>query len=165
MAGAETNEAVNSGVDPTTGVLSDEATEAAVDGAAPATALAALAGIEVKGRAPRTGYDRDLFGTAGWTSTATDADTRNDILARDLSGETFKPGTHNCVVLTGTLADPYSGSTIAFQRGQNTSDDVQIDHVVALSDAWQKGGPGDGRSRTHGIRQRSTESPRGRTGP
>ena len=36
-------------------------------------------------------------------------DTRNDILARDLTGETFKPGTHNCVVLTGTLADPYSG--------------------------------------------------------
>src|SRR6185312_7219156 len=66
-------------------------------------------------------------------------DTRNDILARDLSGETFKPGTHDCVVLTGTLADPYSGTTIQFQRGEGTSDEVQIDHVVALSDAWQKG--------------------------
>jgi hypothetical protein len=43
------------------------------------------------------------------------------------------------VVLTGTLADPYSGTTIAFIRGQATSADVQIDHVVALSDAWQKG--------------------------
>ena len=43
------------------------------------------------------------------------------------------------MVATGTLADPYSGRTIPFQRGQDTSDDVQIDHVVALSDAWQKG--------------------------
>jgi len=66
-------------------------------------------------------------------------DTRNDILARDLTGETLKPGTHDCVVLSGTLADPYSGRTIAFQRGQDTSEAVQIDHVVALSDAWQKG--------------------------
>src|SRR4051812_665253 len=64
---------------------------------------------------------------AGWTPTANGCDTRNDVLARDLSNETFKPGTRNCVVLTGTLADPYSGRSIAFQRGQGTSDDVQID--------------------------------------
>jgi hypothetical protein len=42
-------------------------------------------------------------------------------------------------VLTGSLADPYSGKAIAFQRGQDTSDDVQIDHVVALSNRWQTG--------------------------
>ncbi|MGY2127459.1 GmrSD restriction endonuclease domain-containing protein [Blastococcus sp. SYSU DS0617] len=121
------------------GQLSDADAGAAVGGAAPTTALAALAAIEVKGRAPRTGYDRDLFGS-GWLDTdGNGCDTRNDILERDLTGETFKPGTRNCVVLTGTLADPYSGRTIAFQRGQDTSSDVQIDHVVALSDAWQKG--------------------------
>ena len=51
-------------------------------------------------------------------------DTRNDILARDLDDETLKPGTQDCVVLTDTLADPYSGRTIAFWRGQDTSDDV-----------------------------------------
>jgi Protein of unknown function (DUF1524) len=43
------------------------------------------------------------------------------------------------VVLTGTLHDPYSGMTIEFRRGKKTSDDVQIDHVVALSNAWQTG--------------------------
>lgn len=113
--------------------------DAVIDAAAPATALAALDGLEVKGRAPRTGYDRDLFG-AGWVDTDRNGcDTRNDVLARDLTGETFKPGTRDCVVLTGTLADPYSGRTIAFERGQGTSEAVQIDHVVALSDAWQKG--------------------------
>jgi hypothetical protein len=46
------------------------------------------------------------------------------------------------VVLSGTLADPYSGHTIAFRRGASTSSAVQIDHVVALGDAWQKGAQG-----------------------
>lgn len=107
--------------------------------APPATALAAVALLEVKGRAPRTGYDRDLFGS-GWTDTDRNGcDTRNDVLARDLTDVEYKPGTHDCVVLSGTLADPFSGMTIAFQRGQGTSELVQIDHVVALADAWQKG--------------------------
>ncbi|TYP89895.1 GmrSD restriction endonuclease domain-containing protein [Blastococcus xanthinilyticus] len=106
------------------------------------SALAALDGVAVKGRAPRTGYERDRFGD-GWVDTDRNGcDTRNDILARDLTGETFRPGTRDCVVLTGTLADPYSGRTIEFRRGEGTSDDVQIDHVVALSDAWQKGAQG-----------------------
>jgi hypothetical protein len=42
-------------------------------------------------------------------------------------------------VKSGTLADPYTGTTINFLRGAATSSAVQIDHVVALSDAWQKG--------------------------
>src|SRR4051794_11932773 len=129
---------------------SERATEtAAPEAAGRTTALAALAAVEVKGRAPRTGYERDNFGS-GWVDTDRNGcDTRNDVLARDLSNETFKPGTRNCVVLTGTLADPYSGRSIAFQRGQGTSDDVQIDHVVALSDAWQKGAQAmDGGRRT-----------------
>jgi hypothetical protein len=110
--------------------------------AQPATAQAALADLEVKGRAPRTGYERDLFGPGWGDPDRNGCDARNDVLARDLTGETFKPGTRDCVVATGTLADPYSGTTIAFRRGQDTSDDVQIDHVVAVSDAWQKGAQG-----------------------
>ena len=103
------------------------------------SALEALAAVEVKGRAPRTGYDRDRFGD-GWVDTDHNGcDTRNDVLARDLTGETFRPGSRDCVVLTGTLDDPYSGRTVEYRRGSDTSDDVQIDHVVALSDAWQKG--------------------------
>ena len=103
------------------------------------SALAALDDVAVKGRAPRTGYEREEFGS-GWVDTDRNGcDTRNDVLARDLTDETFQPGTRDCVVLTGVLADPYGPATIAFRRGQGTSEAVQIDHVVALSDAWQKG--------------------------
>ncbi|WP_448627396.1 GmrSD restriction endonuclease domain-containing protein [Geodermatophilus sp. URMC 64] len=125
-----------------TDVLDDPAATSAVEAAPPSSALAALAAVDVKGRAPRTGYARDEFGS-GWVDTDRNGcDTRNDVLARDLVDETFAPGTHDCVVRTGTLDDPYSGTTIAFVRGEGTSDDVQIDHVVALSDAWQKGAQG-----------------------
>ncbi|MCZ2859585.1 GmrSD restriction endonuclease domain-containing protein [Blastococcus sp. VKM Ac-2987] len=124
---------------PPTGVLPDGAAHEAVGAAPPGSALAAVDALEVRGRAPRTGYDRDLFG-AGWVDTDRNGcDTRNDVLARDLAGETFRPGTRDCVVLTGTLADSYSGRVIEFRRGEGTSEAVQIDHVVALSDAWQKG--------------------------
>lgn len=107
-------------------------------------AHAVLDQLEVKGRAPKTGYDRDLFGQA-WSDDVgvefgrNGCDTRNDILKRDLQDLTFRPGTRDCVVLTGVLDGPYTGERIEFQRGQDTSSLVQIDHVVALSDAWQKG--------------------------
>ena len=139
LAKAETEER-NVGSSATIpGALADDAAAQAVATAGETTALAALAAVEVKGRAPKTGYDRDLFGSGWLDPDRNGCDARNDTLKRDLVDETFKPGTRDCVVLTGTLADPYSGTTIGFQRGQDTSDDVQIDHVVALSDAWQKG--------------------------
>jgi hypothetical protein len=107
--------------------------------AASGDAAAALAKLPVKGRAPKTGYTRDQFGQAWADVDHNGCDTRNDVLKRDMTKETFKPGTHDCVVLTGSLADPYTGRSISFTRGQGTSEAVQIDHVVALSDAWQKG--------------------------
>ncbi|MGD6980198.1 MULTISPECIES: GmrSD restriction endonuclease domain-containing protein [Citricoccus] len=107
--------------------------------AAAGTALAVLETLPVKGRAPKTGYDRDQFGPAWADVDRNGCDTRNDMLARDLAGERFKPGTRDCVVLSGVLDDPYTATEIHFLRGQDTSNDVQIDHVVALSDAWQKG--------------------------
>ena len=103
------------------------------------TALAALASLAVKGRAPKTGYDRALFGQAWADVDRNGCDTRNDVLRRDLATYVLKPGTHGCLVLSGTLHDPYTAATIAFLRGRSTSTKVQIDHVVALSDAWQKG--------------------------
>ncbi len=106
---------------------------------APGSALAALARLPVKGRAPRTGYSRDEFGQAWADVDRNGCDTRNDTLRRDLDRTVVKPGTHGCVVLRGTLADPYTGATIPFVRGVGTSLAVQIDHVVALGDAWQKG--------------------------
>lgn len=102
-------------------------------------AVDTLATLPVKGRAPKTGYTRDQFGAAWADVDRNGCDTRNDILGRDLTDKTFKSNTHDCVVLSGRLADPYTGTTIDFTRGQDTSRLVQIDHVVALSDAWQKG--------------------------
>lgn len=107
-----------------------------------AAALAQLDTIPVKGRAPKTGYSRAEFGPAWADVDQNGCDTRNDILARDLIGETFKPGTHNCVVLTGTLSDKYTGTTITFRRGAHTSSEVQIDHIIPLSLAWQTGAQG-----------------------
>jgi Protein of unknown function (DUF1524)/Excalibur calcium-binding domain len=52
---------------------------------------------------------------------------------------TVRSGTNGCLVVSGTLTDPYTGTQIAFTRGVGTSTAVQIDHVVALSDSWQKG--------------------------
>jgi hypothetical protein len=103
-----------------------------------------LAILPVKGRAPLTGYSRAQFGPA-WTDDVTVADghngcdTRNDILRRDLTDVVIKPGTHGCTVASGVLHDPYTTTMIDFTRGQNTSTAVQIDHVVALGDAWQTG--------------------------
>ena len=105
----------------------------------PGLATAVLETLAVKGRAPKTGYSRDQFGQAWADIDRNGCDTRNDILKRDLTGIVYKPGTRNCVVASGTLVDRYSGETINFVRGNLTSMEVQIDHVVALSNAWQTG--------------------------
>ena len=106
------------------------------------SAVSALKVIEAqvtKGRAAKTGYTRAQFGQTWADVDRNGCDTRNDILKRDLSGEIFKEKTRECVVLSGTLRDPYSGETIDFVRGNVSSMEVQIDHVVALSNAWQTG--------------------------
>lgn len=90
--------------------------------------------LPVKGRAAKTGYARTQFGN-GWEQQG-DCDTRNIILRRDLKDVQVS---ETCKVLRGTLDDPYTGKQITFVRGAGTSDDVQIDHVVALSNAWQTG--------------------------
>ncbi|PTT66894.1 calcium-binding protein [Arthrobacter sp. HMWF013] len=102
------------------------------------TALDLLASLPIKGRAPKSGYDRALFGQAWLDVDRNGCDTRNDTLKRDLTGLTFTNSVP-CKVQSGILADPYTGTTINFLRGSATSTAVQIDHVVALSDAWQKG--------------------------
>jgi hypothetical protein len=107
--------------------------------AKPGLAAAVLETLPVKGRAPKTGYSRDEFGQTWADVNRNGCDTRNDILKRDLISITYKPKTRDCVVLTGVLEDKYSGETINFVRGNISSMDVQIDHVVALSNAWQTG--------------------------
>jgi hypothetical protein len=105
--------------------------------AAPGTALEVLESIAVKGKSPRTGYDREEnFGSAWIDVDGNGCDTRNDILARDLTDIVLG---ENCRVLSGVIDDPYTGDLISFVRGNDTSALVQIDHVVALSNAWQTG--------------------------
>lgn len=101
------------------------------------TALEQLETLEVKGRAPKTDYSRDAFGDGWLDPDGNGCDARNDVLARDL--DHVVTGDDNCTVLSGVLEDPFTGETVDFVRGPETSMEVQIDHVVALSDSWQKG--------------------------
>ena len=102
-------------------------------------ALAVLETLPVKGRAPKTGYSRAAFGQRWADVDRNGCDTRNDILKRDMTSIVYKAKTRNCVVLSGTLIDRYSGEMINFVRGNVSSMEVQIDHVVALSNSWQTG--------------------------
>lgn len=101
-------------------------------------AQAALDALAVKGRAPNTGYEREAFGQAWLDVDRNGCDTRNDILRRDLTGTVFAEGS-TCRVAAGAFHEPYTGQLLDFRRGQESSKAVQIDHVVALGDAWQKG--------------------------
>lgn len=135
------------GAGPTTRTTSPAATPstpAVPSTPAPAgpTALAVLATLPVKGRAPLTGYDRAAFGQTWKDTDRNGCDTRDDVLGRDLSDRLYAPGTRDCVVLSGTLSEPYTGRTLAFVRGVGTSEAVQVDHVVALGNAWQTGAQG-----------------------
>ena len=105
----------------------------------PGLATAVLETLAVKGRAPKTGYTRAQFGPAWADVDRNGCDTRNDILKRDLTSITYREKTRNCVVESGMLVDRYSGETINFVKGNISSMEVQIDHVVALSNAWQTG--------------------------
>jgi len=103
--------------------------------AAPIDALAALNNLEVKGRAAKTGYARSQF--PHWSDPDRNGcDARNDTLKRDLTNITYKVGTRDCKVIAGQLLDPFSGKVITFST---TKVVIDIDHVVALSNAWQTG--------------------------
>lgn len=116
-----------------------------VAGIAPVQAASVASGLSIieaqisKGRAAKTGYARSQFGQTWADVDRNGCDTRNDILKRDLTGEVFKERTRDCVVISGSLLDPFSGEVIEFVRGNISSMEVQIDHVVALSNAWQTG--------------------------
>ena len=102
-------------------------------------ALALLEGLRVQGRGALTGYDRAAFGQPWADADRNGCDTRNDVLRRDLDDVVAGPGTDGCVVLRGTLLDPYTGALVPHERGGGQ---VEVDHVVALADAWQKGAAG-----------------------
>ncbi len=94
-----------------------------------------LAAIPVEAAAPSTGYAREKYGQAWADVDHNGCDTRNDVLARDLTATRADDG---CTVLEGVLDDPYTGAVEPFARGPDSAD-VQIDHVVALANAWETG--------------------------
>jgi hypothetical protein len=98
-------------------------------------ALTVLNSLAVKGRAAKTGYTRAQF--THWSDLDRNGcDARNDTLKRDLTEVIYKAGTRDCKVISGLLLDPYSGKVITFSSTKST---IDIDHVVALSNAWQTG--------------------------
>ncbi len=105
-------------------------------------ARATLNRLPVKGWDRVTDYARYRFGDT-WSDDVNvefghnGCNTRDDILRRDLADLVVRPGT--CYAQSGVLHDPYTDQTIPFTRGPTTSDVVQIDHLVSLSDAWYKG--------------------------
>jgi len=104
-----------------------------------AAALRELRALPVSDAYVPARYDRDAFGPAWADVDHNGCDTRNDVLRRDLTAVVTKPGTHECVVLSGALHDQYTGRTIVFERGNASSLAVQIDHRVPLSYAWRHG--------------------------
>lgn len=104
-------------------------------GADALSAIAVLNKLEVKGRAAKTGYSRAAF--SHWSDLDRNGcDSRNEILKRDLTAIIYKEGTRECKVLAGQLLDSFSGKVLEFSSTKST---VDIDHIVALSNAWQTG--------------------------
>lgn len=105
-----------------------------VDGVLASTVLAKL---EIKGRAPKTGYDREAVFYKSWP-VVDGCNLRQRIIKREL-GDAAVLDDDNCTVLSGEFDEPYTGQHLIFYQKSDLSTGVQIDHVVALSDAWQKG--------------------------
>ena len=94
-----------------------------------------LSSLEVKGRAPKTGYKRTEF-YKNWPEIE-GCNLRQRILKRDF-GETAKTD-RKCNVISGSFYEPYTGTWMSFSSREEIGKKIQIDHIVALSDAWQKG--------------------------
>lgn len=97
-------------------------------------AIDILGRLEVKGRAPKTGYSREEFYN-GWP-TVDGCSLRQRIIKREFGESAVLDG---CTVIKGEFEEPYTGEYLKFNSKQEISKGIQIDHVVALSDAWQKG--------------------------
>ena len=99
-------------------------------------AIAVLEKLEIKGRAPKTGYSRDQFYDT-WPIEK-GCNLRQRIIKRDF-GETAVLDSDNCTVISGKFFEPYNGVEMEYKQKSEISKGIQIDHIVALSDAWQKG--------------------------
>lgn len=97
-------------------------------------AISLLETLQVKGRAPKTGYKRTEFYTT-WPN-IDGCSLRQRIIKREVGDSAKLDG---CDVIAGTFIEPYTGETRTYTSKNEFSKNIQIDHIVALSDAWQKG--------------------------
>lgn len=101
----------------------------------PSVARARLTRLATTAPAYEIAYDRTRdFGTAWIDVDHNGCDTRNDILRRDLAAKTFRPDSGGCIVVSGSLIDPYTGAELSFSKSDAAA--VQIDHLVPLHAAW-----------------------------
>jgi len=121
-----------------------------VDAALVAHARAAIPALPIVEPLEGQDYDRTFFGPAWQSPEATGCDTRNEVLGRWLNEVRLAEG-QGCSVVSGWFIDPYTGHYIEYQRGPETSVEVQIDHVVSLADAWRKGAAGWDRARAQAF--------------
>ncbi len=100
-------------------------------------AINVLETLEIKGRAPKTGYDREQF-YKSWP-TIDGCSLRQRIIKREVGDSAVIDSSDNCTVISGEFDELYTGSHLVFYQKSDFTKGIQIDHVVALSDAWQKG--------------------------
>lgn len=99
-------------------------------------ATTVLEQLEIKGRAPKTGYTRTEF-YSSWPKIE-GCSLRQRIIRREV-GDTARLTDDACTVISGEFDEPYTGKHLVFNQKSDFSSGLQIDHIVALSDAWQKG--------------------------
>ena len=133
--GAESGIQTGEGVVNESSFADEDAGDEVSDSGESKLAVDVLEELEVKGRAPKTGYSREQF-YDGWPS-VDGCSLRQRIIRREL-GESAVI-LDGCNVVAGEYDEPYTGKHLVFNERADISDGIQIDHVVALSDAWQKG--------------------------
>ena len=95
------------------------------------SARSALSALAVAPQGPQTGYSRDLF--PHWITISGTCNTRETVLKRDGTGVVVGG---DCAATQGTWYSPYGGAT------WTVASDLNIDHVVPLSNAWKNGASG-----------------------
>lgn len=89
--------------------------------------------LRVAPEAPRSGYSRELF--EHWVDLdGSGCRTRADVLARQALGLVQRDRTRWCVIVEGDWYSPFDGV-----RHTGDPAEIDVDHVVALAEAWDSG--------------------------
>ncbi|KAF2495239.1 hypothetical protein BU16DRAFT_425828, partial [Lophium mytilinum] len=93
-----------------------------------ATAKSNLAALTVAAQGSQDGYSRDLF--PHWITISGTCNTRETVLKRDGTSVVTNSA---CASTSGSWYSPYDGAT------WTAASDLDIDHLVPLSNAWKSG--------------------------